>query len=128
MEEGTRLSPIKKIALSLLDIIREQIVSDCDEDELAASLAKFHPERHGYVKESDFINYDEAMDILHLGRNRVKLKQLCDSYGIKNIRFNNMYIGFPRRDIERLAQLLSEECKAREKKQKRKEGQHRFLY
>ena len=94
MEEGTRLSPIKKIALSLLDIIHEQIVSDCDEDELAASLAKFHPERHGYVKESDFLNYDEAMDILHLGRNRVKLKQLCDSYGIKIIGVNTLEQAF----------------------------------
>lgn len=122
------VTAIKKATLNLLDKLKEQIMTDCTDEEITEALAKFHPERHGYVKESDFLNYDEAMDILHLGRNRVKLKQLCDSYGIKNIRFNNMYIGFPRRDIERLAQILSEECKAREKKQKRKEGQHRFLY
>lgn len=126
--EEERLSPIKRAALALLDKLREQIVTDCNDDEVTASLSKFNPERHGYVKEDDFVNYDEALKILHLSNNRTKLNELCKEYGIKNVKFNNAAIGFPRKDIERLAEIFKEEIENRKKKHLKKQGQRKFLY
>ena len=126
--EEERLSPIKRVALVLLDKVKEQIMTDCDDDEVVTSLAKFNPERHGYVKEDDFVNYDEALKILHLSNNRTKLNELCKEYNIKNVRFNNAAIGFPRKDIERLAVLMKEEVEKRRKKELKKQGQRKFLY
>lgn len=34
------------------------------------------------------------------------LSQLCKANGIKNVKFNNAYIGFPRKEIEALAARL----------------------
>lgn len=119
---------IKKAALNLLEKLKEQIMTDCTDEEITEALAKFNPECHGYVKESDFMNYDQALEYLHLGQNRTKLNELCKSYGIKCTRFNNASIGFPKKDIVRLGEIFKEEVEKRKKKQLRKEGQHRFLY
>ena len=119
---------IKKAALKLLDKLKEQVMTDCSDEEITEALAKFNPERHGYVKESDFMNFDQALEYLHLGQNRTKLNELCKSYGIKCVRFNNAPIGFPRKDIERLGEIFKEEVEKRKKKQLKKQGRHRFLY
>ena len=124
--EGT--TPIKKAALNLLDKLKEQVMTDCSDEEVTEALAKFNPERHGYFKESDYMNYDQALEYLHLGQNRTKLNELCKSYGIKCTRFNNAPIGFPKKDIVRLGEIFKEEVEKRKKKQLRKAGQHRFLY
>lgn len=98
---------IKNIALDLLEKIKLQIINgDCDEDEIASTMAKFNPQVNGYVKEDDFVNYDEALKILGLSNNRAKLNKLCKKYGIKNVKFNNMSIGFPRKEIERLLKII----------------------
>lgn len=122
------VTPIKKAALHLLDKLKEQVMSDCSDEEITDALAKFNPECHGYVKESDFMNYDQALEYLHLGQNRTRLNELCKSYGIKCTRFNNAPIGFPKKDIVRLGEIFKEEVEKRKKKQLRKAGQHRFLY
>lgn len=101
-----QLSPIKYAAIKILDNLKEQIMTDCSDDDIARSLMKFNPETHGYYKEDDFVNYDEALDILHLSSNRNKLNVLCKKHGIKNVRFNNACVGFPRKDIEKLAEQL----------------------
>ena len=41
--------------------------------------------------------------------NRQKLNELCKANGIKNVKFNNAYIGFPREEIEALAARLKRE-------------------
>lgn len=102
-----KLSPIKYAAISILDNLKEQIMTDCSDDDIARSLVKFSPETNGYYKEDDFVNYDEALDILHLSSNRNKLNILCKKHGIKNVRFNNACIGFPKKDIEKLAARLN---------------------
>ena len=122
------MTPIKKAALYLLDKLKEQVMTDCSEEEITEALAKFNPERHGYFKESDFMNYDQAMEYLHLGQNRTRLNELCKEYGIKCVRFNNAPIGFPRKDIVRLGDIFKEEVEKRTKKQLRKQGQRKFLY
>ena len=68
------------------------------------------------------------MKILHLGSNRAKFFELTKEYGIVNHKISNQNIGFLRKDIERLAVLLDDEVKEREKKEKRKKGQRKFLW
>lgn len=121
MEATNReLSMIKRVILDLLDRVKEKVVNDeCSDEELTDALTKFHPQAHGYVKEDDFVNYDQALKILGLSNNRTKLNQLCKSYGIKNVKFNNASIGFPKKDIERLAEVLKEEHLKKQQKRKR---------
>lgn len=107
------LSMIKRIAIDLLESIKSKIINnECSDEDITDAMTKFHPESHGYVKEDDFVNYDKALKILGLSNNRAKLNQLCKKYGIKNVKFNNASIGFPKKDIERLAEVL----KAKQKK------------
>ena len=121
-------TPIKKAALNLLDKLKEQVMTDCSDEEITDALAKFNPERHGYFKESDFMNYDQALAYLHLGQNRTRLNELCKEYGIKCCHFNNAPIGFPKKDIVRLGEVLKDEIEKRKKKELRKQGQRKFLY
>lgn len=98
---------IKDIALDLLERLKSQIINgDCDEDEIASTMAKFNPQVNGYVKEDDFVNYDEALKILGLSNNRAKLNKLCKKYNVKNVKFNNMSVGFPRKEIERIKSII----------------------
>lgn len=123
------LSMVKKIALDLLDNIRTRILSDdCSDEMITEALTTFHPERHKYFKQDDFVTADGAMKILHLGTNRTKFFELTKEYGIENHKISNQNVGFLRKDIERLADILSDEVKEREKKEKKKRGQRKFLW
>ena len=62
----------------------------------------------GYIKEDDFINYDEAGVLLGVRWDRRKLNNLCKEHNIINEKFNNQHIGFRKKDILRLKQLLEE--------------------
>lgn len=129
MAQNNELSMVKKLALDLLEVIRQRIISDDFTDEqITEVLVTFHPERHGYFKQEDFVTADGAMRILHLGQNRAKFFQLTKEYGIVNHKISNQNIGFLRKDIERLSEILDEEVKARERKEKRKQGQRKFLW
>ena len=121
--------PIIKMALMMLDNIRQQLIDgQCDEEDIQDAMTKFHPENNGYFKQEDFVTADKAMKILHLGTNRVKFFELTKEYGIENKKISNQNIGFLRKDIERLASILSDEIKEREKKEKKKKGQRKFLW
>ena len=123
------LSMVKKIALELLDTIRNKIISnECSDEEITSALVTFHPERHKYFKQEDFVTADGAMKILHLGCNRAKFFELTKEYGIENHKISNQNVGFLRKDIERLAEILSDEVKERERKEKKKKGQKKFLW
>lgn len=123
------LSPIKKMALSLWDRVREQIINDCDEAEVIQTMAKFNPENNGYFKQDDFVTADKAMKILHLGQNRSRFFQLTKEYGIENHKISNQNIGFLRKDIERLAELIDDEVREREfRENKKKKGQRKRLW
>lgn len=123
------ISPLKRVALSLLDKLKEQVISDCDEAEVLSAMAKFNPENNGYFKQEDFVTADKAMKILHLGTNRNKFFQLTKEYGIENHKISNQNVGFLRKDIEQLARILDDEIKEREFKENRKnKGQRKRLY
>ena len=79
--------PIIKMALMMLDNIRQQLIDgECDEEDIQCAMTKFHPEKNGYFKQEDFVTADKAMKILHLGNNRVKFFELTKKYGIENIK------------------------------------------
>lgn len=104
--EEIKLSPIKRMALILLDKIKEQILTDCDDDEVAESLKKIHPDTSDYVRKDDYITADKAMKILGLGYNRSKFFSLTKKYNIINHTINNQHIGFLHSDIERLKNII----------------------
>jgi Ca2+-binding EF-hand superfamily protein len=106
MQEGNNLSMIKRTALAIIDSLKEQIMTDCNEEELQEAMTKFHPQSNGYVKREEFVNYDEALKILGLQNNRTKLNKLCKEHGIKNQKINNVCVGFLRKEIERLAKII----------------------
>ena len=102
-----KLSIIKKTALALLDKLKEQVENDCDDEEVAETMTKFHPSSHSeYINPNDYCNADKAMDMLHLGYNRARFFALTKKYGIKNHKINNQPIGFLKKDIERLKKEL----------------------
>lgn len=124
------LSMIKRLALEILDNLKIKIINDdCDDSEIMEAMTKYHPSvNKEYFNPKDYCNYDEALKILKLSNNRAKLKQLCDEYGIECVYVKNRPLGFPKKDIERLAEIQSEEIKKRERKEKRKQGQRKFLW
>ena len=106
------LSMIKRIAIEFLESLKAKIINnECSDEDITDAMTKFHPQSHGYVKEEDFVNYDKALKMLGLSNNRAKLNQLCKKYGIKNVKFNNASIGFPKKEIERLAEVLKDKQK-----------------
>lgn len=124
-----KLSPIKRTALALIDRLKEQVLNDCDEQEIVNTMAKFNPESNGYFKQDDFVTADKAMRMLHLGQNRNKFFELTKEYGIENHKISNQNVGFLRKDIERLSELLSEDVEKRKFKQNKKEkGQRKLLW
>lgn len=117
------------MALALLDKLKEQVMTDCDEKEIVSTMSKFNPENNGYFKQDDFVTADKAMKILHLGQNRSRFFQLTKEYGIENHKISNQNIGFLRRDIDRLAELLDDEVREREfRENKKKNGQRKRLW
>jgi vacuolar-type H+-ATPase subunit I/STV1 len=124
------LSMIKRIAVEFLDNLKARVISnDCNDEDIMQAMAKYHPSvNKEYFNPNDYCNYDEALKILKLSNNRAKLKQLCDEYGIECVHIKNRPLGFPKKDIERLAEILSEDVKKREMKDKRKKGQRKLLW
>lgn len=124
-----KLSPIKRAAIALIDRLKEQGLNDCDEQEIVNTMSKFNPETNGYFKQDDFVTADKAMRMLHLGQNRNKFFELTKEYGIENHKISNQNVGFLRKDIERLSELLSEDVEKRKFKRNQKEkGQRKLLW
>lgn len=129
INDYSKFGMVKKMALEFLDNLKERVMNDCDEQEILETMAKYHPSvNKDYFNPKDYCNYDEACKILHLSSNRAKLRSLCDEYGIECVYIKNRPLGFPKKDIERLAELLKEDIEERERKEKRKKGQRKFLW
>lgn len=124
------LSMIKRMAVEFLDSLKAKVISpECKEEEIMEAMTKYHPSvNKDYFNPNDYCNYDEACKILKLSSNRAKLRSLCDDYGIECVYIKNRPLGFPIKDIERLAELLQEEAKERENKEKKRKGQRKFLW
>lgn len=106
---ANKKSPTVIYAIGLLkEVIKDLRLGKCDEADIVEALAPFNPENRGYVKEDDYMNYDEACVALGIGWNRNKLNNLCKEYGIVNHKFNNAHIGFAKRDIMKLKTIIHE--------------------
>ena len=116
MEANKKESPIKRTMLAIIDMLKDYVNKDCDDEEIAFALERFNPQRFGYIKEDEYINYEKAMAILGLSNNRVKLNELCKKYKIRNRKFNNVPIGFKRSEIEHLGIILAEQNKRKRQK------------
>ena len=92
------LSPVKRAAIAALDSVKKMILTDCSDEDVAKAMVKFHPSSDtDYFNPDDYLNYDEACKILHLGNNRGKLNRLCKKYGIINHSVKNRPLGFRRK-------------------------------
>jgi hypothetical protein len=108
-KRANKKSPTMKYIISLLkQVIKDIRNGECSEEELTDALSKFNPETKGYIKEGDFMNYDEAGKALGIGWNRTRLNNLCKKYHIVNHKFNNAHIGFSTKEILRLREIIKE--------------------
>lgn len=103
------LTPISRMALKIVDAIRERLINnECDEEELVNGLNKLNFETSKeYIRPKDYVNADEAMKMLGIGYNRSKFFALTKKYGIVNYTINNQHIGFRKKDIEDLANIIN---------------------
>ena len=100
------LSMVKQIALQLLDSIKERVINDCSDEEIMMTMTKLDAKHNGYIKESELITYDKAMKMLNI-KNRNTFSNLCKKHNVKNVKINNMSVGFHISDIERLSQVVN---------------------
>lgn len=96
------------LAIKTLDFIKECIINgDCSDEELQENMARISlAANKDYINKNDYVNSEQAMDILGISKNRRKLFQLTSKYGVENHTINNQHIGFKRKEIEELARNL----------------------
>lgn len=96
-------SPTMQYAIKLLKIMIDDIKSgECSEEQLIDTMAKINPENKGYIHPDDLLDYDKAGDLLHIGKNRNRLNNLCKTYNIDNVRL----MGFRKTELLKLKQNL----------------------
>lgn len=82
----------------------------CSEGQAYGMISRFNAESKGFVDDKSTVNYDEAMRITGV-KSRNRLKEICEVHGIRQVRINNMPVGFIRSEIEDLAYMLNNENK-----------------
>lgn len=95
----------KKVLQGLIDSIDK---GECDEETISYFMERINTEHKGCFNEQTFVNYDEAMKLLHL-RNRTTFRELLTRHGIKSFKVKNRNMGFLRTDIERLARDIQKQ-------------------
>ena len=106
-KEDNQLSPIKQAALKVVDDLRDNIIMNCDDEELAKSMVQFHPSSHKeYINPKEYCNADDGMDLLDMGYNRNKFFKILKKFGIKNHKVNNVPLGYKIKDIERIKEYI----------------------
>lgn len=103
-----KLSPIERMALKIIDSIRDKLINkECSDSDLAEGLSRLNFETSkDFINPKDYVTADEAMKMLGLGYNRSKFFALTKKHGIINHTINNQHIGFYKKDIERLSELF----------------------
>lgn len=116
-DEMDSLSPIKRwLFETLFDKIWSIFSSDCKETDVAYAVNALGKVNSEYVKESDFMNYDESMKVLGFSHNRTGFKYLMDAKGIEQVIFKSHKVGFKRSDIMSLKEELDEKRAEEDKK------------
>lgn len=108
------LTRTKRFVLSIIDNIREQVVTECDDETLTARMHDMKLLDVDSFREDDYYTYDEAIRVLGIPYNRNKLSDLAKKHDIRNRRFKNVPIGFHKDDINKLKLILSKQNKGSE--------------
>ena len=92
---------------TLVGVIKKILNNECDEDEVADTMAKLNANANSRYANEDLVNYDQAAKILGLSvTNRLRLKSLLDANGVKQVVMHNQKIGFKRSEIMALRTKL----------------------
>jgi hypothetical protein len=87
----------------LLNALENLVGNKCDNEEILRTMSDFNDYAQGRYSDKDLVNYDEACDILGYTRtNRIGLKRVLDKNGIKQVKMNNLSVGFPKHKVEAL--------------------------
>lgn len=105
--DESKLSPIKRTALSMLDSVKHMVIHDCDDETIVKTMPKVNiPTKVGII-EDEYMSYDDAIKELEIPYNRNRLSALAKEHGIKSHKCRNMPIGFHKDDIARLKVILN---------------------
>ena len=92
---------------TLLGVLKKILNDECDEDEVADTMATLNANANSRYANEDLVNYDQAAKILGLSvTNRLRLKSLLDANGVKQVVMHNQKIGFKRSEIMALRTKL----------------------
>lgn len=92
---------------TLIGVIKKIVNNECDEDEVADTMATLNANANSRYANEDLVNYDQAAKILGLSvTNRLRLKSLLDANGVKQVVMHNQKIGFKRSEIMALRTKL----------------------
>lgn len=98
--------PFRIVCNALLDCL-ENVLGykyKCNTEELVKIVSDLEQNAKGKYCNQDLVNYDQACDMLGYTRtNRVALKRELDRNGIQQVTINGHRVGFPKKDVERLA-------------------------
>lgn len=64
------LSKTKRFVLSIIDEVRTQVLTECDDETLTSRMHDFNILDHDSFKEDDYYTYDEAIRELGIRYNR----------------------------------------------------------
>ena len=102
-EEGKieSLPLIVRLAMdTLMGVLKKILNDECNEDEVADTIATLDANAGGRYANEDLVNYDQAAKILGVSvTNRLRLKSLLDTNGIKQVVMHNQRIGFRRSEV-----------------------------
>ena len=91
----------------LIGLINKILNNECNEEEVADTMATLKANADGRYANEDLVNYDQAAKILGVSvTNRLRLKSLLDSNGIKQVVMHNQRIGFRRSEVMALRTKL----------------------
>lgn len=105
------LSKTKKFVLSIIDEVRSQVLTECDDETLVSRMSDLRVIDQDAFHEDDYYTYDEAISELGIGYNRNRLSELAKKHNIRNRKFKNVPVGFHKDDINKLKIILSKQNK-----------------
>ena len=105
------LSKTKRFVLSIIDEVRQQVLTECDDETLTSRMHDFSILDRDSFKEDDYYTYDEAIKELGIPYNRNKLSELAKKHNVRNRKFKNVPVGFHKDDISKLKLILNRQNK-----------------
>lgn len=96
-------------------ILRDLKNGECSDEQIDELVSSIEPNKHGSYKEEDFVNADQAMEILQIGNNRNLFFGLLKTYKIEAKTFKGKKIGYLKSDIMRINNIIDDSYKKKKK-------------